>query len=245
MAQENRMPRQSNDRDRDEYGRFTSDDDDRRGSYSSRGGRDYDDDRGSRGRGHERDEEGRFTSGRGGGRDYDDDRGGRGGGGRGQGGWFGDPQGHSEASRRGSEERDNGGRSYRSEERSYRSRDDDDYDRGGRGGGRGQGGWFGDPEGHAEAARRGWDERDGGGSRSRGRDDDDDRGGRGGGRGGGRERDDEGRFTSGRGGSRGRDDDDDRGGRGRGGGGGRGQGGWFGDSEGHAEAARRGWEDRR
>ncbi|MBO9707309.1 MAG: hypothetical protein J7521_03755 [Caulobacter sp.] len=36
-------------------------------------------------------------------------------------------------------------------------------------------------------------------------------------------------------------DDDDRGGRGRG----RGQGGWLGDREGHAEAARRGWEDRR
>jgi hypothetical protein len=36
----------------------------------------------------------------------DDDRGGRGGGGRGQGGWFGDPRGHSEASRRGWRDRD-------------------------------------------------------------------------------------------------------------------------------------------
>jgi hypothetical protein len=47
------------------------------------------------------------------------------------------------------------------------SRDDDD---------RGHGGWFGDSEGHSEAARRGWDER--GGSRS-GRDDDDRRSSRG------------------------------------------------------------------
>ena len=46
------------------------------------------------------------------------------------------------------------------------------------------------------------------------------------------DRDDRGRFSSGRGGSRSRydDDDDDRGGRGR--------GGWFGDSEGHSRAAR-------
>ncbi|GAA4779621.1 hypothetical protein [Novosphingobium ginsenosidimutans] len=36
--------------------------------------------------------------------------------------------------------------------------------------------------------------------------------------------------------SRSRDDEDDRG---------RGRGGWFGDSRGHSEAARRGWEDRR
>lgn len=48
--------------------------------------------------------------------------------------------------------------------------------------------------------------------------------------------------------SRDRDDDDDRGSRqmSRGGGrGNQGHGGWFGDSEGHAEAARRGWADRR
>jgi hypothetical protein len=53
-----------------------------------------------------------------------------------------------------------------------------------------------------------------------------------------RDRDDRGRFMSGRGGSRSRyDDDDDRGGRGRG------RGGWFGDSEGHSRAARERWED--
>lgn len=117
-----------------------------------------------------------------GGRGYDDDnrRSGssRGGGmrGEGQGGWFGDPQGHSEAARRGWQHRDDddrGGRSrsgyqdddddrgyYRSrhddeDDRRYRSRsqqDDDD-------GGRERGGWFGDPRGHSEAARRGWDNR--------------------------------------------------------------------------------------
>jgi hypothetical protein len=45
-------------------------------------------------------------------------------------GWFGDPEGHSEASRRG-----------------WRS------------GSHGEGGWYGDPEGHSKASRRGWDER--------------------------------------------------------------------------------------
>jgi hypothetical protein len=73
--------------------------------------------------------------------------------------------------------------------------DDDDYRRGGRG----HGGWYGDPEGHAEASRRGWEER--GGPRGRYRDDDDDRRSA-------RSRDDEGRFTSSR--SRYADDDDDR-----------------------------------
>jgi hypothetical protein len=55
----------------------------------------------------------------------------------------GDPEGHSEASRRGWEERE-GSRS--------RSRYDDDDDRRGN---RGHGGWYGDPEGHSQAARRG------------------------------------------------------------------------------------------
>src|SRR4029079_9376160 len=81
---------------------------------------------------------------------------------------------------------------------------DDDY-RASRGGGRGgyeddrgsrgradhQGrGWFGDPEGHAEAARERWDE-----SRGSRYEQDDDRGVRGGsmGRGNDRERDDQGR----------------------------------------------------
>ncbi|HLG47007.1 MAG TPA: hemerythrin domain-containing protein [Reyranella sp.] len=69
--------------------------------------------------------------------------------GRGQGGWYGDPRGHSEASRRGWEER----RHEDDDRHHYRSgRDDDDRHRG-------HGGWSGDPRGHAEAARRGWQHR--------------------------------------------------------------------------------------
>lgn len=72
----------------------------------------------------------------------------------------------------------------RDEEGRFRSRasrydeDDDDDDRRGQ---RGHGGWYGDPRGHAEAARRGWDEREERGeTRARSRyddedDDDDDR----------------------------------------------------------------------
>jgi hypothetical protein len=188
------MDNRSDYRERDDQGRFVSDDDDdRRGgrngrsSYSSRSSRDDDD------------------------RDN----------GRGRGGWSGDSRGHSEAARRGWEERggqrssrgrdyddDRGMSSRRGGMSSRSSRDDDDR----------QGGWFGDSEGHSEAARRGWEER--GGSRSsRGNwDYDDDRG-----------------MSSRRGGmsSRSSRDDDDRG-----------RGGWFGDSEGHSEAARRGWDER-
>jgi len=218
-----RMPRQSNYRDRDEYGRFTSDDDEdygRRG-YSSRGnyrerdeegrftsgrGRD-DDDYGrrssERGSYRERDDEGRFTSGR-----DDEDYGRRGSrGGRGHGGWFGDPEGHSEASERGWENRGHSRGGYSSRGRDYE--DDDGYRGSSRGGGRGHGGWFGDPEGHSEASERGWEHRghSRGGYSSRSRDYDED---------------------DGRRGSRG----------------GRSHGGWFGDSRGHSEAARRGWEDR-
>jgi len=189
----------SNERDRDEYGRFTSEDDDNRSRSSSRGG---------------------YSSRSG--RDDDDDRSGRSSRGRGQGGWFGDSEGHSEAAERGWEGRESsrGGYSSRS------SRDDDD-DRGGRSsrsssgrGGQGHGGWFGDSEGHSEAAERGWEGR----QSSRG-----------------------GYSSSSRRSSR-DDDDNDRGGRSsRSGGGNRsseGHGGWFGDSRGHAEAARKGWQDR-
>jgi hypothetical protein len=146
------------------YGRSRDYDDDR---YSSRGG--------SRGRGHggyfgdpeghsrasEEGWESRRAGGGGGysgrGRDDDDDdryssRGG-GGRGRGHGGWFGDPEGHSRASEEGWESRRGGG-GY-----SGRGRDEDDDDRySSRGGsrGRGHGGWFGDPEGHSQASERGW-----------------------------------------------------------------------------------------
>jgi hypothetical protein len=267
-------------RERDDRGRFMSDDDDDR-DYRRRSSsrRDYDDDRGTmrarddegrftprsrsrddddddRRRMRARDDEGRFTS-RSGSRYDDDDDDRRGGGGR---GWYGDPEGHSRASREGWDER--GG--YRS-----RSRYDDDADDRRSGRGYGRGGWFGDPEGHSRASREGWDDprhgpsgwygdreehsrasregwrhsdHEGSGwygdpeghsrasregwddrGRSRSRYDDDDRRPM-------RGRDDDGRFTSR---SRSRDDDDDRqGGRGRG------HGGWYGDPEGHAEAAR-------
>jgi hypothetical protein len=217
--------------ERDEQGRFMSDDDDRGYSRgrSSRSRYDEDDDRGysSRGRSggqyRERDDYGRFTSddddrrssrysSSGGRSRYDDDDQGRG---RGQGGWFGDPEGHAEASRRGWESRSSGGpsRSSRYDDDDFRGsrssssrgrHEDDDED----GRSRGHSGWYGDSEGHAEAARRGWESRGGGSSRSS-------------------------QSRSGGGRSRYEDDDD-----------GRSHGGWFGDSRGHAEAARRGWRNR-
>jgi hemerythrin superfamily protein len=261
LSKENKMPRGSSatmERERDERGRFVSEDDDdrdyrRRSSSRSR----YDDDDRRRSM-PARDDEGRFTSSRSRYDDDDDDdyrRGRRGHGGwfgdteghseasrrgwdnpdHGRSGWYGDPEGHSEASRRGWDEREGSRGRYHDDDRrrmpardeegrfmSSRSRydDDDDYRRGGRG----HGGWYGDPEGHSEALRRGWEER--GGSRGRYRDDDDDR----------RRympaRDDDGRFTSAR--SRYDDDDDDDRRRGRG------HGGWYGDPEGHSQAARRG-----
>ena len=243
---------------RDDEGQFTSsrsrydDDDDRRrsmparndeGRFTSSRSR-YDDDDDRRRSMPARDDEGRFTSSRSRYGDDDDRRSSRSRsrydeddddrrGGRGHGGWYGDPEGHSDASHRGWEERGGSRSRYRDDDRrgsmparddegrftSSRSRDDEDDRRGGRG----HGGWYGDPEGHSEASRRGWEER--GGSHTRYRDDDDDR------RRSMPARDDEGRFTSSR--SRYDDDDDDRRGS-------RGHGGWYGDPEGHSEAARRG-----
>jgi hemerythrin superfamily protein len=219
LEENQNMPRESNDRDRDDRGRFTNEDDQRRatsrGGYSSRGqdddyrGRqsyrpnDRDDDerygsRTSRSTERDRDDQGRFMS-------DDEDRGGS----RGRsssrdddnrsssrGGWFGDSRGHSQAAERGWEDR--GG------SRSSRGRDEDD-DRGGNRGGR---------------------------SNERDRDDqgrfmsDDERGGQ--------------RGGSSRSSTRGNDDNDNR----RGPSGDRGHGGWFGDSRGHAEAAERGWQER-
>ncbi|MGX9720011.1 hemerythrin domain-containing protein [Stenotrophomonas acidaminiphila] len=213
--------------ERDDQGRFVSDDDRR---YSSRGRQDdddrrysrsRDDERSSRGRDYDDDDRGRYSRSR-----DDDDRGGSRGG---HGGWFGDPEGHSRASERGWEGRrndddDRGGRYSRSrydDDRGGSSRSRYDDDRGGSRGG--HGGWFGDPEGHARAAERGWEGR---------RDDDDDRG-----------RYSRSRYDDRGGSSRSSRDDDDRGGS-RGGGRG-GHGGWFGDPEGHARAAERGWESRR
>lgn len=122
--QEDIMPRNSNMPERDERGRFVSDD-----HYNGRGsGRNDDRDRDSRGRFMRDRDNGRYSSQR------DDD---------------GDYRRYASARR------------YDDDRRSYSRGRDDDYSRD-----RGQGGWFGDPEGHAEAARRGWDHR---------RDDDDDR----------------------------------------------------------------------
>src|SRR6266481_4998139 len=158
-SQEHNMARASSstmERERDERGRFVSDDDDRdyRRRSSGRSRYDDEDDRRSVPR---RDEEGHFTRAR------------------------------------------------------SRYSDDDDDDRRGS---RGTGGWYGDPEGHSEASRRGGEER--GGSRARYRDDDDDdrRSSS------SRSRDEEGRFTSSR--SRYSGDDNDRRGS-------REHGGWYGD----------------
>ena len=123
--------------ERDERGRFMSEDDDRgygrlrgryededdlrgRGWYAERRSRYEDEDERDARRPHYQDED-----------DY------------GRGGWYGDPRGHAEAARRGWDER----RGARYED------EDDDYRRGGRGG------WFGDSRGHAEASRRGWQHR--------------------------------------------------------------------------------------
>lgn len=125
--------RGNGDQSRDEYGRFTSDDDDRRGGsrgsrYSSRE-RDDDDRRyGNRGNGDQaRDGYGRFTS--------DDD----------------DQRGSSHGGRYSSRDRDDDDdRRYSSRDRSGRDDRSDDH---------GRGGWFGDPRGHSEASRRGWEDR--------------------------------------------------------------------------------------
>jgi ferritin-like metal-binding protein YciE len=144
--------------------------------YSSRDDRYYDDDRrddrgsSGQGRGWFGDPEGHAEAGRqshgGRGRSanyssrddryYDDRDDGRGRSGQGQ-GWFGDPEGHAEAGRQ-----SHGGRGRSA---NYSSRDDDRYDddRSYRDNGRSRGssgqgrGWFGDPEGHAEAGRHSHD----------------------------------------------------------------------------------------
>ena len=234
------IPRYSTMRDRDEQGRFASDD--RRRSLRSGGGyrgdqerddegrfmsegrryrgrqEDEDKSRSSGGYGRERGEEesGRRDSGRSsveyGDRWAGEDRG------RDQGGWFGNPQGHSEAGRHRWERSDHG-----------------------------ESGWYGDREGRSEAARRGWDEGHrsqrraedderygersdtaGGYGRSFGYEDEDRRGNYGG------------RYESRRGSGRGGDDEsNERSGRSGG------HRGWSGDPEGHSEAARRGWQHRR
>lgn len=140
-------------------------------------------------------------------------------------------------------ERDEEGRFSSQGGRSSRYEEDDDYDRSSSrrnasSGGRstrsqnqGQG-WFGDEEGHREAAMRGW-EQGHRGQRSRSDEDDD-------------------YDNNMRRSSRSRYDRDDedrsyasasrRGSSSRSGNQSQGHGGWFGDEEGHREAAMRGWE---
>jgi hypothetical protein len=220
--------------ERDEYGRFMSE-----GGSRSRGRYDDEDERySSRSTGRDRDDEGRFMSGNGPsrsrfqgdddhygprslgsmGRDRDEGRFTRRGGseGRGPGGWFGDSEGHSEASRRGWDNPSHGESGWYgdSDGHSQASRRGWDNPR------HGESGWYGDPDGHSEAARRGWEHGHEGNYRSRSsRYDDDDR-----------------RYESRRS-SRYPDDDYERGNGGR--------GGWSGDPEGHSEASRRGWQNRR
>ncbi|MDR6510466.1 hemerythrin superfamily protein [Novosphingobium capsulatum] len=224
--------RGSQDRPRDEEGRFMSDD---RGR-SSRGREDDDRDYRSRGAGSR-------------GRDDRDDNGDRG-----RGGWFGDSAGHSQASRKGWDRSDHEGSGWYGDSRGHseasrRGWENSDHEGSGwYGDSRGHSeasrkgwensdhegsGWYGDPRGHSEASRRGWDER---GSSSRGgRYDDADR------RSSRSRDDDDDRSRSRR---MSHDDDDDRG-RSRGGrDDDRGHGGWFGDSRGHSEASRKGWESR-
>lgn len=199
-SKENEMARgHTTTMERDERGRFMSDDDDRDYRRSSR----YEDDDYRR-RTPPRDEEGRFMSrdeygGRSRSRYEDDDDDRRGG--RRHGGWYGDPRGHAEAAREGWEERGD-----RSRGRSRYDDDDDDYRRGGRR----PGGWYRDPRGHAEAAERGWDNPRHAPSGWFG--------------------EPEGHTEASR-----RGWDNPR----------RGRSGWFGDPEGHAEAAERGWDNPR
>lgn len=191
---------QSRNQNRDEYGRYASDEDHNRGEYDDRGQGGYDDDYNDRGS-SSRQERGQS------------DRQGS--------GWYGDSEGHSQAARRNNYGDDNDDRgnyrsagnrgsqsSSRSERGSYQEDRDSSHSAGQRGArNQGHGGWFGDSEGHAAAARQGH------GSSGRGGYEDD--------------RDDY--RSSGRGSQNNR---------------GRGHGGWSGDPEGHAEAARRGWENR-
>ncbi|SKA34177.1 Hemerythrin HHE cation binding domain-containing protein [Enhydrobacter aerosaccus] len=151
------------------------------------------------------------------------------------------------------------GMGERSERGRYMGEDEGRYG-GGRGryeeSGRGHGGWYGDSQAHAEAARERWGEgrrgsryedeyEDRSSGRGRYGEDYDERRGHGGWYGDPRghsqasqrgweerrgSRDDDDRYARSR-----RDEDDDD----------RDHGGWFGDSRGHSEASRRGWQHRR
>jgi hypothetical protein len=175
--EDQRYSRRSTGRERDDEGRFMSDNGSSRGRFQ--GDDEHYGPRSLGSMGRDRDEDGRFArrggSYEGSGRDSDgpSDSSRWGNQRHGERGWYGDPEGHSEASRRGWEGRE-GGNTPRYEERSRRYdeapsrsrpqyagdrdyRRSDDYERGN--GGREHGGWSGDPEGHSEASRRGWQNR--------------------------------------------------------------------------------------
>jgi hypothetical protein len=243
-SQENQMARGSGtmERERDDQGRFVGDDDrdyrgrsggrsryndddnrryararDDEGRFTSGRSRSRDDDDDDRRYGRARDDEGRFTSNRSRSR-YDEEDGDYRSGGRDHGGWFGDPEGHSRASREGWRHSAHDGSGWYSDPEGHSRASREGWRRSDHEGS----GWYGDPEGHSRASREGWEDRGRGGARSRYDDDHDPRYAR--------ARDDEGRFTSSRSRSRyGEDEDRPRG---------RGHGGWYGDPEGHAEAAR-------
>lgn len=217
------MPRNSSQmRDRDDQGRFLPEDErdygrsGRRGSTPERdeSGRFMsDDERRSRSRYDDDDNRGRRYMGR----NEDDDRRSSSSRDRGHGGWFGDSEGHSEASRRGWENSDHGQSGWYGDREGHSEASRRGWERPDHG----ESGWFGDREGHSEASRRGWDE----GHRSQSRDDDNRRS---------RYEDDRRSYAAGRGE---RYEDNERSSRGH--------SGWSGDPEGHSEASRRGWERRR
>jgi hypothetical protein len=187
---ENDMQRTSNFRERNEQGRFLPEDDRGRGYGREYRGRYQDEDRDERRARSRDDEDERYRSRE----DYA--------GGRGDGGWFGDPEGHREASRRGWQSERYGESGWYGDPQGH----SDASRRGWPGGRHGESGWYGDADGHSQASRRGWDEREGGYRRGNG-----------------------GEYRS-----RGQYDDERHA-----------RGDWLGDSEGYPQqASRRGWDER-
>jgi len=235
-GKERSMPRYSEMRERDDRGRFMSDDEREysRGGYRSEPARYADDDgRRSSGRYEDNDRPMRRA------RDDDEGRYGRRDEGRGRGGWFGDSEGHSEASRRGWRSGEHGESGWFGDPEGH----SEASQRAWRSGEHGESGWFGDPEGHSEASRRGWREGEHGDSGwfadPRGHSEAARRGWDSGHEGNTRRSPRYAEDTR-RGGYGGRYEDlDNYEPRGRG------HGGWSGDPEGHSEASRRGWAQRR
>ncbi|MDX2204151.1 MAG: hemerythrin domain-containing protein [Hyphomicrobiaceae bacterium] len=173
-------------RERDERGRFVEQDEDYgRGQGGSRGRSTssssrsrYGDDNEGRGwhgdpRGHAEASQRGWDERRGPSRSRDDEDDGQyqrgrssGGsrGGRSTGGWFGDSEGHSEASRRGWENPNHGDSGWYGDSRGHSQASR----RGWQNPDHGDSGWYGDSEGHSQASRRGWQSPDHGDSGWRG-----------------------------------------------------------------------------